>query len=61
MGIDSEIASLRRAQARRVMPLIGPLLDAWENTDNDTKSTLRSEYPVLCDYLDKIEAGMNLD
>lgn len=60
-GMIDEVVKLRKKQAERVMPLIGPLLDAWDNTDNDTKSTLRAEYPVLCDYLDKIESGMNLD
>ena len=30
----------RLSQANRVMPLIGPLLDAWEGTANDFKSDL---------------------
>jgi hypothetical protein len=59
--VDGEVATLRAEQAARVMPLIGPLLDAWDNTDNDTKSTMRSEYPALCDYLGKLEAAMNLE
>lgn len=36
--IDAEIEKLRRQQANKVMPLIGPLLDAWEGISNDTKS-----------------------
>jgi hypothetical protein len=37
-GVLTERESLRAAQARRVMPLIGPLLDAWEGTVNDERS-----------------------
>lgn len=33
----SEIATLRGEQAARVMPLIGPLLDAWEHVPNDER------------------------
>jgi hypothetical protein len=29
---------LRREQAATVMPLIGPLLDAWDGTPNDEKN-----------------------
>ena len=33
--IDRELESLRQLQAKAVMPLIGPLLDAWEGIPND--------------------------
>ena len=29
------IASVRARQSRKVMPIIGPLLDAWEGLPND--------------------------
>lgn len=34
-SIDREIESLRTEQAKVVMPLIGPLLDAWDGLPND--------------------------
>ena len=37
-AIDRERANGRRRQTRKVMPLIGPLLDAWDGTPNDIKS-----------------------
>jgi hypothetical protein len=39
MAADSQttIARLRREQAKRVMPLIGPLIDAWDSLPNDVK------------------------
>lgn len=51
----------RAVQVKQVMPLIGPLLDAWELASPDVKSTMREECPTLCDYLDKIEEGMCAD
>ena len=33
--INKELKRLRAAQAKAVMPLIGPLLDAWEQLPND--------------------------
>lgn len=54
----SEIERLRREQAKAVMPLIGGLLDQWEGMSNDAKGSLREESPVLCEYLDRIDAAM---
>jgi hypothetical protein len=54
----SEISKLRAAQTRKVMPLIGPLLDAWEMVDNDFKGTIRDHEPTLADYLDRINAAI---
>lgn len=36
----SEIERLRAEQAAGVMPQIGPLLDAWDGMDNDTKAAI---------------------
>lgn len=52
--MKSEIEKLREEQAKAVMPLIGPLLDAWEMLDNGTKSDLEIDAPNLCSALDKI-------
>lgn len=57
-AIRTERRGLRIMQAKTVMPLIGPLLDAWEGASNDFKSSLRQDEPVLCDYLDKISTAM---
>ncbi len=35
--IAREEAAGRKRQARKVMPLIGPLLDAWDALPNDLK------------------------
>jgi len=57
----SEIERLRRAQSRAVMPLIGPLLDAWEGLSNDAKGVLQLEAATLCEYLVEIDAAMDAD
>lgn len=51
----------REAQAKKVMPLIGPLLDAWDMMPNDVNTELRESCPSLCDHLDKIAAAMETD
>lgn len=57
-AVRTERRGLRITQAKAVMPLIGPLLDAWDGMSNDVKSTLRLDDPELCEYLDKINAAM---
>lgn len=57
-AIRRERQGLRIVQARAVMPLIGPLLDAWEGIPNDAKDAMREDEPVLCEYLDRIAAAM---
>ena len=54
----SEVEKLRAKQAKKVMPLIGPLLDAWEMLDNGTRSDLELDAPSLCSALDKISAAI---
>lgn len=58
---DSIVKRARAVQAKQVMPLIGPLLDAWEGVSNDTKSLLHEECPTLYKYLNEIEEGMCAD
>lgn len=58
-AVRSERKGLRLAQSKAVMPLIGPLLDAWEGLPNDAKEILRESEPVLCAHLDKINAAMD--
>jgi len=52
--ITPEIEQLRAEQAASVMPLIGPLLDAWEGLDNDTKAILREEANGIHKYIGAI-------
>lgn len=47
-------AALRIAQAEAVMPLIGPLLDAWENADRE----VMSQEPELSKQLKAIDRAM---
>ena len=57
-AIKREHQNARIVQAKAVMPLIGPLLDAWEGIPNDAKGALRENEPALCDCLDRINAAM---
>jgi hypothetical protein len=57
-AVRRERQGLRIVQAKTVMPMIGPLLDAWEGANNDLKSSIREEEPELADYLDKIASAM---
>ena len=56
-----ERTHLRAQQAATVMPQIGPLLDAWEGIDNDTKGTIREEAPELAKWLGSINRAMEGD
>ena len=57
----SEISKLRAAQTRRVMPLIGPLLDAWGLVSNDFRETIHDEEPALANYLDRLNRAVEGD
>jgi len=46
----------RRRQNKAVMPLIGPLLDAWDDLPNDVKGD--EELKRLSEVIDKISYGM---
>ena len=50
----SERDQLRHAQAAVVMPMIGPLLDAWENSDRE----VMSQEPELSKQLKNINSAM---
>jgi hypothetical protein len=51
---EQERECLRKAQEDAVMPLIGPLLDAWESCSE----TMRGEQPEVDKYLRKINRAM---
>lgn len=51
---DNELEGLRKSQAAAVMPLMGPLLDAWE----EESSALRAEHPNIDKWLRKINRAM---
>lgn len=46
----------RRRQNKAVMPLIGPLLDAWDDLPNDVKGD--DDLKRLSEVIDKISDGM---
>lgn len=45
---------LRGEQAKRVMPLIGPLLDAWDNVPNDVMSDLTEQCPEFATAMSRV-------
>jgi hypothetical protein len=55
---QQERVTLRAAQAAAVMPLIGPLLDAFEYISKDAKRILLEDDPDLCRSLDRINQAM---
>lgn len=57
MGAERE--HLRAEQSASVMPQIGPLLDAWEGIDNDTKGLIREQAPDLSRLLGLIGRAMD--
>jgi predicted nucleic acid-binding Zn ribbon protein len=56
-----ERAEAREEQALRVMPLIGPLLDAWEGTDLSFRSDLHDQYRSLHNALQNISRAVEQD
>lgn len=54
LGLGPEREHLRAAQAAAVMPLIGPLLDAWECCSQ----SVREEQPELDKHLRRINRAM---
>lgn len=52
------IERLRAAQAKRVMPCVGAILDAWEGTPNDVKGVLRFDYPHLCSLIEALNRAV---
>jgi hypothetical protein len=57
-AVKRERHNLRIAQAKTVMPLIGPLLDAWENAPNDLRSDIESFAPQLAANLEAIATAV---
>ncbi len=58
---ERAVKAARAVQAREVMPLIGPLLDAWEEVPNDMRSLIADQCPQLAHYLSKIDDAMQAD
>lgn len=58
---EQERVKLRREQSARIMPLIGPLLDAWEGTDLSFRSDLCDQYRTLHDALQGIARAVEQD
>lgn len=57
-AIDRGLAKLRREQAERVMPKVGALLDAWDNTSNDERGTLEQDFPHLCELIIALQTAV---
>ena len=55
---DRIMKRYRDAQAKKVMPLIGPLLDAWDGLSNDMVCTIDEESSSLTNIIAKIQDGM---
>lgn len=56
---SAEITRLRKVQAKYVMPLIGPLLDAWEQLPNDIACMEGLE--DLAQIIEDINSGMECE
>lgn len=52
---------LRAEQSAAVMPLIGPLLDAWCEVPLDLRSYIQDESPELARLLDEIDEAIEDD
>ena len=55
-SIDKERNAARRQQSKVVMPLIGVLLDRWDDLPNDVKSD--PELDAIAEIINKIDNGM---
>ena len=54
MKRERDRLALVREQERKVMPMIGPLMDAWEGCPNDLRSDMEVACPQLHEWLNKI-------
>jgi hypothetical protein len=54
--MKKERKQLKHEQAKKVMPLIGPLLDAWDGLPNDLSGD--DELSHLSGIIEKINAAM---
>lgn len=55
---ERQIKRLRKLQDKRVMPLIGPLLDSWESFD---RSDIATNHPGFYAIMQKITTAMEND
>jgi len=53
-----ERARLRKKQAEAVIPMIGPLLEAWDALPNDVKSD--PELERLSRHIEKVDSAMEV-
>lgn len=59
--MSSELPKLRRAQTKRVMAQIGPLLDAWEGLPGDARSSLEEDSPAFVSAMEGISEAVEGD
>lgn len=58
---ERNLEILRKQQAERVMPVVGAILDAWENTSNDEKAMFEKEYPHLAELIRDLNDAVEKD
>lgn len=51
----------RKEQSKRVMPLIGNLIDQWDAVPNDIRSLLVEQSPGLCAAMASVTRAMEAD
>lgn len=59
--MNTEKRSERKKQTGRVMPLVGPLIDSFNNLDNSSWEELEDCAPLVFKYLTEINAAIEND
>ena len=49
-----KIAEARAQQINAVMPLVGPLVDAWEDFPNDLRGMIEEEAPAFYELMNNL-------
>ena len=57
-AVEKERDQLRKAQADAVMPMVGPMIDAWLDVPNDVRDYMKEQCPTLGCWLDDISAAL---
>jgi hypothetical protein len=57
--IEKERNNARKLLSKKIMPLVGSLLDAWDNIPNDTKYD--EEFEELANVIEQIGSIMDDD
>lgn len=60
LRLEAEAASLRKKQAKRVMPLINPLLDEFDQLPGDIRTGLEEDASEFVECLNKVLDAMKV-